>query len=107
MNYKKALKILYKPINTQTYFQALLPCKVGSEAFYLYQNPATFEWNMHESFVYAIMILADGVHIFTEPKHSFPENEIGKTLFFARKEAEKALEEKKWYMMLKKVTDLN
>ena len=73
-----------------------LPCKVGDKVYYLRRNPKTLEWHIQETKVYTIDIRHDGPYIYVN--HGFncyAPKQIGKQLFLTRKEAEKALEEKK------------
>lgn len=71
-----------------------LPCKVGDEIFNaedMQEFPNTYD----DDHILAFVVNDEGFGFETDNYHCRPISEIGKTVFFAREEAEKALERMK------------
>ncbi len=81
------------PFYTNRSEWAHLPCKVGDKVYYLWKSCVSGVWDIHETSVHSIMLSDNWVKIYISPSCGFTKEE--KQLFFTRKEAEKALEEKK------------
>lgn len=78
-----------------------IPCKIGDAVYVVYSpkypaNPSDKgKWFMREDGVQRILLGAKGWSIETWNMGTYPENKIGKTLFFNKEEAESALKERK------------
>lgn len=72
-----------------------LPCKKGDKVYYIYQDPETCKYSIHQREIYLTEFNNNHFCFYATPSICFKDTEFGKSVFLTREKAEKALEEKK------------
>lgn len=71
-----------------------LPCKKGDKVYYIYQDPKTCKYSIHQREIYLTGFNNNHFCFYATPSICFKDTEFGKSVFLTREKAKKALEEK-------------